>query len=281
MNPANTIPIRNDFLGYRPEELIGQGGMGVVYRARDLRLKRIVALKVMAPELAADERFRERFAREAELAMSLEHPNVVPIHDAGELDGRLYLVMRFVEGTDLRALLREEGALEPRRALAIVAQVAHALDAAHAKGLVHRDVKPSNVLLTSEDHVYLTDFGLTKRAESASGFTAAGQMLGTIDYVAPEQIEGGEADTRGDVYGLACVLFETLTGAAPFASASGGMAKMWAHLNAEPPSVRDQRPDVPKELDELIRRGLAKRPDERPSAATFGAAALRAVGESP
>ena len=244
MNPANTALIRNDFLGYRPEELVGQGGMGVVYRARDLRLKRVVALKLMAPELAADERFRERFAREAELAMSIEHPNVVPIHDAGELDGRLYLVMRFVEGTDLRELLRAEGALDPPRALAIVAQVAHALDAAHAKGLVHRDVKPSNVLLDADEHVYLADFGLTRPFGDGAGGATDGRSLGTPAYLAPEQIEGGEIDGRTDVYSLGCLLYECLTGAPPFAGSSR-LAVAWAHLEEEPPQASERSSRAP------------------------------------
>jgi streptogramin lyase len=276
VNPANTIPIRNDFLGYRPEELIGQGGMGVVYRARDLRLKRIVALKVMAPELAADERFRERFAREAELAMSLEHPNVVPIHDAGELDGRLYLVMRLVEGTDLRALLREEGALEPRRALAIVAQVAHALDAAHAKGLVHRDVKPSNVLLDRDEHVYLADFGLTRSFGSTS--STDGPSVGTPAYLAPEQIEGQEIDGRADVYSLGCLLYECLTGAPPFA-ASSRLAVAWAHLEEEPPSVTERRAELAPPIDAVVRKAMAKDPNDRyPTCGELATAAEAALG---
>jgi serine/threonine-protein kinase len=159
--------------------------------------------------------------------------------------------------------------------------MASALEVAHEKGLIHRDVKPSNAIVTAEDHVYITDFGLTKRAASMSGFTAAGQMLGTVDYAAPEQIEGGDAGPRGDVYGLACVLYEILTGAAPFAGETGGMAKMWAQLNAEPPPVREKRPDVPQALDDVIARGLAKRPDDRPTAAAFGAAVLAAVDETP
>jgi streptogramin lyase len=276
VNPANTIPIRNDFLGYRPEELIGQGGMGVVYRARDLRLKRTVALKVMAPELAADERFRERFAREAELAMSLEHPNVVPIHDAGELDGRLYLVMRLVEGTDLRALLREEGALEPRRALAIVAQVAHALDAAHAKGLVHRDVKPSNVLLDRDEHVYLADFGLTRSFGSNS--STDGPSVGTPAYLAPEQIEGQEINGRADVYSLGCLLYECLTGAPPFA-ASSRLAVAWAHLEEEPPSVTERRAELAPPIDAVVRKAMAKDPNDRyPTCGELATAAEAALG---
>jgi serine/threonine protein kinase len=233
------------------------------------------------PEVAREPVVRERLRREARTVAALDHPNIVPLYEAGEVDGTVYIVTRWVDGTELGALIQRDGPLEPRRAARIVAQIAAALEVAHEKGLVHRDVKPSNAIVTSEDHVYLTDFGLTKRAESASGFTASGQLLGTIDYVAPEQIEGGEPDARGDVYGLACVLFEALTGAAPFAGQSGGMAKMWAHLNAEPPSVREQRPDVPEALDEVIRGALAKQPDGRPSAADFGAAVLRAAGEAP
>jgi serine/threonine-protein kinase len=211
---------------------------------------------------------------------ALDHPNVVPLYEAGEADGTVYIVTRWVEGTELGSLIRRDGPLEPARAARIAAQVASALEVAHEKGLIHRDIKPSNLIVTSEDHVYLTDFGLSKRAESVAGLTMAQQLLGTIDYVAPEQIEGNEPEARGDVYGLACVLFEALTGAAPFAGEAGGTAKMWAHLNAEPPSVREQRPDVPRALDEVIRRSLAKTPDARPSAAAFGAAVLEAVGEA-
>ena len=182
MDVYQPVGIGSDFLGYRIEELIGRGGMGVVYRAYDLRLKRTVALKLVAPSLARDERFRERFARESELVMSLEHPNVVPIYDAGDVDGRVYLAMRLVDGTDLRSLLRAEGALEPDRAIAICAQIAAALDAAHARGLVHRDVKPSNVLLDSSGHVYLADFGLTRTLDDEwSG--AAGIVVSVDSHV--------------------------------------------------------------------------------------------------
>ena len=259
---------------------MGSGGIGVLYRARQMRLDRPVALKLVEAEVAEDPVVREQLRREARTVAALDHPNIVPLYEAGEEGGTVYIVTRWIDGTELGTLIRRDGPLKPRRAARVAAQIASALEVAHEKGLVHRDIKPSNAILTPEDHVYLTDFGLSKRAGSASGFTGAGKMLGTIDYVAPEQIEGGETDARGDVYGLACVLYETLTGVAPFAGESGGMAKMWAHLNAEPPSVREQRPDVPEALDELIRRGLAKRPAERPSAATFGAAALRAVGEA-
>lgn len=261
--------------------MVGSGGIGILYRARQLRLDRPVALKLVDAEVARQPVVRERLRREARTVAALDHPNIVPLYEAGEEDGTLYIATRWVDGTELGAVIRRDGPLEPRRAARIAAQIASALEVAHEQGLLHRDVKPSNMILTSEDHVYLTDFGLTKRADSASGFTAAGQMLGTIDYVAPEQIEGGEADPRGDVYGLACVLFETLVGTAPFAGESGGMAKMWAHLNAEPPSAREQRPEVPEALDDAIRAALAKKPDDRPSAAAFGPAVLAAVGERP
>jgi serine/threonine-protein kinase len=275
LSPGSTIA------GYEVEAVVGSGGIGVLYRARQVRLDRPVALKLVEPEVAREPVVRERLRREARTVAALDHPNIVPLYEAGEEGGTVYIVTRWIDGTELGALIRRDSPVDPRRAARIAAQIAAALEVAHEKGLVHRDIKPSNAIVTSEDHVYLTDFGLTKRAESMSGFTGAGQMLGTIDYVAPEQIEGGESDPRGDVYGLACVLYETLTGAAPYASESGGMAKMWAHLNAEPPSVREQRPDVPQALDDVIRHGLAKRPDGRPSAAAFGAAVLEAVGEAP
>jgi class 3 adenylate cyclase len=251
-----------EFLGYRIEEQIGHGGMGVVYQAYDLRLKRTVALKLVTPELALDERFRERFARETELAISLEHPNVVPIHDAGDVAGRLYLAMRLVAGTDLRRLLRAEGALEPSRALAICRQVANALDAAHAKGLVHRDVKPSNILLDEAEHVYLADFGLTRRLEETGARAGEGRSVGTPAYLAPEQIEGGRVDGRADVYSLGCVLYECLTGETPFVHGSR-LEVAWAHLEDEPPSASERNPDLPKAIDPVLRGAMAKSPDER------------------
>jgi len=267
--------------GYVVEGVVGSGGIGVLYKARQLRLDRPVALKVVDAQAAEDGLVRERLRREARTVAALDHPNVVPLYEAGEADGAVFFATRWVDGTDLGTLIRRDHPLRPRRAARLAAQIASALEVAHEQELMHRDVKPSNVIVTPEDHVYLTDFGLTKRSQSLSGFTAGAQMLGTIDYVAPEQIEGGEAGPRGDVYGLACVLYEMLGGYAPFARASGGMAKMWAHLNTPPPSVRELRPDVPEALDDVIRRGMAKRPDERPSAATFGATVLRAVGEAP
>jgi hypothetical protein len=256
------IQIGSEFVGYRLDAVIARGGMGVVYRAYDLRLKRSVALKLMVPELALDERFRERFSREAELAMSLEHPNVVPIHDAGDIDGRLYLAMRYVEGADLKALLHTEGALEPARALAICSRVANALDAAHAKGLVHRDVKPSNVLLDESEHVYLADFGLTRRLDEQARQAGEGRSVGTPAYLAPEQIEGGPVDGRTDIYALGCLLFECLTGEAPFPRGSR-LAVAWAHLEEGPPNASERRPELPQAIDPVIRRAMAKEPEDR------------------
>jgi serine/threonine-protein kinase len=272
------IRIGSEFVGYRIDELIGRGGMGVVYRATDLRLKRTVALKLMAPELALDQRFRERFSREAELAMSLEHPNVVPIHDAGDIDGRLYLAMRQVEGTDLRALLRREGALDPARTLAICRQVANALDAAHANGLVHRDVKPSNVLLDANEHVYLADFGLTRRLDEEGRPAGEGRSVGTPAYLAPEQIEGGSIDGRADVYSLGCLLYECLTGEAPFAHGSR-LAMAWAHLEEEPPKASKRRPELREAIDPVIRKAMAKEPKDRyTTCAALISAAEEALG---
>jgi serine/threonine-protein kinase len=228
--------------------------MGAVYRAYDPRLKRSVALKLLASELAEDERFREPFLRESELAASLEHPNVVPIHDVGEVDGQLFIVMRLVEGGDLKALLREAGRLEPERTLTIVSQVANALDAAHARGLVHRDVKPSNVLLDEGEHVYLTDFGLTKRVTETGAFAGELRSLGTVDYVAPEQIRGEALDGRTDVYSLGCLLYECLVGQPPFVRGSEA-AVLFAHLEEDPPTL--------PALQDVTATALAKEPEDR------------------
>ncbi len=261
MSTRPYVSIGSEFLGYRIEELVGRGGMGVVFRAYDLRLKRPVALKFVAPALARDARFRERFARESELVMSLEHSNVVPIYDAGEADGRIYLAMRLVDGTDLGSLLRTEGALEPTRALAIARQLAAALDAAHARGLVHRDVKPSNVLLDSTEHVYLADFGLTRRLEQATA-AVDDASLGTPAYLAPEQLEGHEADARADVYSLGCLIYECLTGEQVFPRTSR-LAVAWAHLEEEPPRASARRQGLPDRLDAVLARAMAKSPDKR------------------
>ncbi len=243
------------FAGYRVDSLIGRGGMGVVYLATDLSLERPVALKLIAPELAEDQHFRSRFLREPRLAASLDHPNVIPIYEAGERDGRLYLAMRYVEGSDLRTLVERDGKLSPERALRVLAQVAGALDAAHRRGLVHRDVKPANVLLDEDGHVYLTDFGITKQTGGAS--TDTGRVVGTLDYLAPEQIRGEEVDGRTDCYALACVLYECLAGTPPFRRATEGET-LWAHMQEEPAPL----PGHPS-LDPVLRKGLAKDRRER------------------
>jgi streptogramin lyase len=264
--------------GHRIESVAGRGGMGVVYRATHLALNRVVALKLIAPELAQDAEFRARFKRESELAASLDHPNVVPIYHAGEDDGLLYVTMRFVDGTDLREMIALRGRLEPAQAARIVSQVASALDAAHARGLVHRDIKPANVLVSlDERHAYLTDFGLTKQASSQTGLTKTGMMVGTLDYIAPEQLQGATVDARTDVYALGCVLFEALTGRVPYPRDSEP-AKMWAHMSEPPPAVTAAAPGLPAPFDEVVGRSMAKEPDRRyPSAGDLGRAALAAA----
>jgi serine/threonine protein kinase len=269
------------FAGHRIEAVAGRGGMGVVYRATHLALEHVVALKVISPELAADEVFRERFRSESRIAVSLRHPNVVPIHHAGEEDGLLFVTMDFIEGTDLRGLLNERGRLDPPEATSIVADVAAALDVAHSRGLVHRDIKPGNVLIerrNGDEHVYLTDFGLTKQIGSSSGVTASGAFVGTLDYVAPEQIKGDPVDARADIYALGCVLFELLTGSAPFASREEKVAKIYAHIQDEPPSLLAVRPDLPPAFEQVVLRALAKDPDLRqPSAGDLARGASAAV----
>jgi serine/threonine protein kinase len=251
--------------GYRIEALIGRGGMGAVYRAEEEGLGRRVALKVIAPELASDERFRERFLRESRIAASLDHPHVIPIYQAGEVDGLLFLAMRYVEGYDLAKLIAEHGALDPKRTVDLLSQIAEALDAAHEKGLVHRDIKPSNVLIAEaagKEHCYLGDFGLTKRTGSLSGVSVAGEIVGTLEYVAPEQITGDALDERADVYSLGCVVYECLTGQSPFPRATD-VALLWAHVHEEPTPPSQARPDLPKELDTVLARALAKEPGRR------------------
>jgi YVTN family beta-propeller protein len=251
--------------GCRVEAVVGRGGMGVVYRATQLSLERPVALKAIAPELAGDPTFRERFKRESRIAASIEHPNVIPVYEAGEGEGLLYLIMRYVEGTDLRALIDAQGGLDAERATRIVAQVAAALSAAHRRDLIHRDVKPANVLIDvggERDHAYLTDFGIARHAAATSGLTRTGSVIGTLDYLAPERIQDQGGDGRSDVYALGCVLFEALTGTLPYAR-DNDVAKMYAHLSAPVPSVRSLAPEVAEELDELARRAMAKDPGER------------------
>ncbi|MEA2271116.1 MAG: hypothetical protein QOC64_3726 [Solirubrobacteraceae bacterium] len=266
--------------GYRIDEIIGRGGMGVVYRATDVVLERSVALKLVAPELAQDPSFRARFARELKYVASIDHPNVIPVHHAGEDDGVLFIAMRYVLGTDLRAMIGHEGALDPERAVRIVGQVAEALDAAHERGVVHRDVKPANVLVEDRDgvdHVYLTDFGLSKHTTSAPGLTATGHFVGTVDYVAPEQIRGETVNERADVYALGCVLFHALTGQAPYARDSEA-AKLWAHMYEPPPSVQEVHAGAPAAFDAVIRRAMDKQLESRyGSAGELGRAALAAL----
>ena len=257
--------IGSELAGYRIERLLGRGGMSVVYLAEHVRLRRKVALKLLAPDLASDERFRERFLRESRLAASLDHSNIIPIYDADEAEGLLYIAMRYVEGPDLKTLVAREGPLAPRRALSLVAQVASALDVAHERGLIHRDVKPGNVLITEEsgaEHVYLADFGLTKEVSSESGLTATGQFVGTGDYMAPEQIERQPVGAAADVYSLGCVLYECLTGEVPY-PADRLMAVLWAHVNEKPPSVSARVPDLPAGVDAVVARAMAKAPEER------------------
>jgi tetratricopeptide (TPR) repeat protein len=258
--------------GYTIDTVLGRGGMGTVYRAKQLALNREVALKLLASEFAGDDEFRERFLRECELAASLDHPNVVPVYDAGEADGALYIAMRYVPGIDLRSMIRREGRLSPHLAIAVLEQVAAALDAAHALGLVHRDVKPSNVLIADEHgaeatvRAFLCDFGLSKRIADVTNQTTE-RPLWTAHYVSPEQIRGNPVDARADIYSLGCVLYECLTGSVPFPRESD-VAVLYAHLEAAPPRVSSGRPELPSELDDVVFSALAKSRAERPASAS-------------
>ena len=266
------------FGDFRIESIAGRGGMGVVYRAVQLDLGRPVALKLIAADRAADPAFRERFQRESRLAALIDHPNVVPVHGAGEADGQLYLVMRYVPGTDLHRLLKHDGPLEPMRAAEIVAQVAAALDAAHAAGLVHRDVKPANVLIAG-DHAYLGDFGLTRLLSSEEQLTETGQWLGTTDFSSPEQLQGGRVDARADIYSLGCVLHAALLGTPPYARTTVP-ATLLAHL--QDPVPRPSQSGAPAGFDRVMARALAKSPEDRyPSAGDLGRAALAAARGEP
>lgn len=271
------------FAGYLVEDVIGRGGMAVVYRARDLRLDRTVALKLLAPQLARNDTFRQRFAHESKVAAAIDHPHIVPVFEAGETDGVLYIAMRYVAGQDLRALLDRTGPLPVETAARIAGQVASALDAAHAHDLVHRDVKPGNILVAEgtdsehPEHVYLTDFGLTKKSLSLTGFTSVGQFVGTLDYVAPEQIAGKPVDGRCDVYSLGCVVHEMLTGGPPFRR-EDDMALLWAHQYDPPPPPSERRPELPAAVDEALAKALAKQPAERWDTCLEFTAALRRAG---
>jgi hypothetical protein len=272
--------IGTEIAGCRIEAVAGRGGMGVVYRATELRLDRPVALKLIAAERAADPAFRERFEREARMAAAIDHPHVIPVYAAGDDDGHLYIVMRWVAGTDLQRVLRDEGALRPQRAALIVDEVAQALDASHAAGLVHRDVKPANVLRAA-DHVYLTDFGITRELDAGTVITDGNEWLGTVDFMSPEQLQGERTDARSDVYALGCLLYAALAGEPPFRRPTVA-ATIKAHLDALPP-----RPSltsgVPEAFDAVVARALAKDPADRfASAGDLGRAALAAAaGEAP
>jgi hypothetical protein len=271
--------------GYLLEEQVGAGGMAVVFRAVDERLSRQVALKVLAPALASDQEFRQRFIRESRAAAAVDDPHIVPVYEAGEADGVLFIAMRYVAGGDVHALLYREGPLPPDRVAAIISPVASALDAAHAAGLVHRDVKPTNMLLDVRperpDHVYLSDFGLSRGMLSSASLTGLGQFLGTPDYVAPEQIEGKPVTGQADQYALACATFEMLTGQAPFRRDQANLV-IWSHLSMPPPSLTALRPGLPAEADQVIARAMAKGPADRyPRCADFAEALRGALGLAP
>src|SRR6478752_6241397 len=285
-SPGGLPRIGTVFAGYALEGVLGRGGMSVVYRADNVRLGNKIALKVLMPELSEDDAFRERFVRESRVAASINHPNIIPIYDAGGADGLLYIVMRYVEGSDLKALLRREGPLHVTRACVLISQVGGALHAAHENGLIHRDIKPGNILIERIDdgiqvleHVYLADFGLTKHAQSRSGLTHTGQFVGTVDYVAPEQIEGRPVDKRADVYSLGCVLFECLTGVVPYHKESD-VAVLWAHVQEPCPAIGTLRSDLPAGMDEVVERAMAKSPDDRYQTAAQFVADLGRLGRA-
>ncbi|HEX6699244.1 MAG TPA: serine/threonine-protein kinase [Gaiellaceae bacterium] len=264
--------------GYRIVEPLGEGATSVVYRAEHVRLGRAAALKLLTPALGEAD-FRERFLRESQLAASLDHPSIVPIYDAGEEGEVLYIAMACVEGSDLRSLLAEEGRLPLRRALRIASQVGSALDAAHARGLVHRDVKPANILVGAGDRVFLSDFGVAKKLGS-NGTTRTGSFVGTTEYSAPEQIEGRPVDGRADIYALACVLYECLAGTPPFHRPSE-LAVLNAHLHAPPPKLTKAAPELPDALEPVISKALSKSPLDRYATCGEFQAALRAAAAEP
>jgi serine/threonine protein kinase len=260
--PAVSLPeIGDDLAGYRIHALAGRGGMGVVFRAEHLHLGRLVALKVLTADLAHNRRFRERFIREARTTARLDHPNIVPVFDAGEADGLLYIAMKYIDGVDLGELIDAEGRLSPQRTVDLLTDIADALDVAHSAGLMHRDVKPGNVLVDNR-RPYLTDFGLTERISARAALTAAGPTVGTAAYLAPEQIRGQDVDARSDIYALGCVLYECLTGNVPFVRNSE-MAVLWAHLEQEPEPPSRRVDGLPAALDAVFATALAKRKQDR------------------
>src|SRR3954451_9239655 len=268
--------------GYRIVNLLGQGGMGVVYLADNLRNGQRVALKLLTPDLARSSGFRERFSREANYASSLRHPNVLEVYDAGEQDGVLYIAMQYVEGEDLKALLSREGRLDGRRTVGILGQVASAVDAAPSTGLMHRDIKPGSVMIAAgqPEHCFLTDFGLSKSPSAdAIALTAQGEVVGTIDYTAPELVLGKDADSRLDVYSLGCLFYECLAGQPPFPK-ERDVEVLYAHIQDPPPRVSAVRPDLPPALDDVIVKAMAKKPEDRfPTCSAFIDAARTIVGE--
>ena len=284
MRGVSWIPrIGEEFAGYRLIALVGHGGMSIVYRAEHIGLGRTVALKLLSPELSEDEGFRERFERESRIAASLEHPNIIPIYEAGEENGVLYIAMRYVDGADLKTRLKRDGPMDTDNAVSLVSQVAAALGAAHHKNLVHRDVKPANILVADDAgvegtaHFYLSDFGVVK-STAAAGLTRTGLFVGTADYASPEQIEGKQLDGRADVYSLGCVAYEVLT-AAPAYEKDSEVAMMYAHLLEPPPKVTDKRPDLPAKIDDTIAKAAAKSKDDRYATPTeFASAFKQALG---
>jgi serine/threonine protein kinase len=269
---------------YRLEALLACGGMGVVYTARQVSVDRRVALKVIAPALAEDESLRRRFERESRVAIEIEHPNIVPVYATGAAEGLLFIAMRYIDGRDLRRVVDAESPMSPKRVLALLEQIASGLDAAHRKGLVHRDVKPANVMVerlgADREHCYVLDFGLAKQSGSG-GLTRTGGWVGTLDYVAPEQVLGKEVDARTDVYALGATFFHMVTGQPPYAMRDDG-AKLYAHVNARVPRVTDIRAELPAAVDDVIARALAKEPGKRyPSAGDFARAAHGAITGSP
>ncbi len=284
MSDVSWIPrIGDEFAGYRLVSLIGHGGMSIVYRAEHIGLERTVALKLLSPQLSGDEAFRERFRRESKVAASLEHPNIIPIYEAGGESDVLYIAMRYVDGADLKTRLKESGQLEVQQVVSLVAQVAAALEAAHAKGLIHRDVKPANILIApgagveGSDHVYLSDFGVAKNS-GAAGLTKTGLFVGTAEYASPEQIEGKELDGRADIYSLGCVAYEALSGA-PTYEKDSEVAMMYAHLLEPAPKLTERRPDLAPAVDEVIAKAVAKSRDDRYAQPSEFALALKgAVG---
>lgn len=270
------IRVGEKFGPYELRALLGVGGMGEVYQAFDTVKGRMVALKLLRPELAADPSFQERFRRESRIAAQLHEPHVIPVHDFGEIDGVLYIDMRLVSGHNLKSVLAQQGPLHPLRAVAVIAQIAAALDAAHAGGLTHRDVKPENVLLTPEDFAYLVDFGIA-RSGTDSGLTTAGSAIGSCAYMAPERFTDGAVGPPTDVYSLACLLYELLTGAPPF-PASDVAVLMNAHLSSPPPRPSVARPGISRAFDDVVTWGMAKDPAQRcPTAGTLARAATAAA----